>query len=330
MREHGLPSIIHRRKSNLIAAKGWLQSGFVVYVHPLAYLLGMEGIALLRSCAGDFDEIDGREFAAARLAEIRRLVSDETLAAAGVSMPTVDSVEGYGVWSRTYDEPGNGAFPFEEPYIRAITDTLPQSSILDAACGTGRHAEHLAAQGHRVIGVDSSPEMLALARKRVPSADFREGVLEQLPVDDDEVDGVVCSLALTHVRELEPVMAEFARVLRPGGHLVICDMHSSSVLLGSIPKVIRDDGTPGRIATHRHRTGDYLRAALPHGFQARGCDEPLIGEGSMMPAARDADAEMAPGDWQDWPWNLGDLVPQAAWAANVGRPATVIWHFQLS
>jgi len=298
----------------------------VIYVHPLAYLLGIEGIALLRAFAGDFAD---RDFIEARIAEIRRLVDDEILGAAGITMDIVDTVEGYGVWSRTYDEPGNGAFPYEEPYIRRITDTLPPCTILDAACGTGRHSEYLAAQGHRVIGVDSSPDMLAHARKRVPAADFRDGELDRLPLGGNEVDAIVCSLALTHVPRLEPVMAEFARVLRPGGHLVVCNMHSGTVLRGSIPKVARDDGRPGRIVSYRHRTCDYLRAALPFGFQARGCEEPVIGDGSVMPPPRPADAGLPPGGWEEWPWNLNDLVPQAAWAANAGRPATVIWHFQL-
>jgi SAM-dependent methyltransferase len=63
--------------------------------------------------------------------------------------------------------------------------------------------------------------MLARARTRVPQADFRPGDLQDLPLADDSADIIVCGLALNHVPALQPVMAEFARVLRPGGHLVI-------------------------------------------------------------------------------------------------------------
>jgi ubiquinone/menaquinone biosynthesis C-methylase UbiE len=75
-----------------------------------------------------------------------------------------------------------------------------------------RPAEYLAAVGHAVIGVDISPEMLAVTREKVPGADFRVGDLHQLPVPGQHVDVVVCAQALTHVRELAPVLAEFVRV----------------------------------------------------------------------------------------------------------------------
>ena len=88
---------------------------------------------------------------------------------------------------------------------------------LDTACGTGRYAGFLAGRGLRVVGVDGSPDMLARARTRVPRGEFLVGDLHRLPVADAGVDLVVCGLALTHVPALEPVLAEFARVLRPGG-----------------------------------------------------------------------------------------------------------------
>ncbi|MFD0469351.1 class I SAM-dependent methyltransferase [Nonomuraea thailandensis] len=192
----------------------------MTYEHPLAYVLGLEGMALMRAFTGEH----GREFVEERIAEIRALLADESLAEAGVEVARVDTVEGYRIWSRTYDGP-NSTFDYDEPLVHAIIDGLPAGVALDAACGTGRFAAALAERGHRVIGVDSSPDMLALARERVPEGDFRLGDLRGLPVPDDTADLVVCSLALTHAPSLDPVLAEFARVLRPGGHVVIADIH---------------------------------------------------------------------------------------------------------
>jgi ubiquinone/menaquinone biosynthesis C-methylase UbiE len=56
---------------------------------------------------------------------------------------------------------------------------------LDAACGTGRFAEFLAGLGHQVIGVHSSPDMLAHARRRVPGGEFHVAELGRLPLPDD-------------------------------------------------------------------------------------------------------------------------------------------------
>jgi ubiquinone/menaquinone biosynthesis C-methylase UbiE len=286
----------------------------VIYEDPRAYLLGLEGIALLRAFTGEH----GRDFVEARIAEIRRVLADDALANAAVEVDRVDTVTGYGLWSATYDQP-NSAFDLDEPVVKEIVDALPVGVALDAACGTGRYAEFLAGRGHRVIGVDGSPDMLARARTRVPQGEFLLGDLHRLPVADAEVDLVVCALALTHVPALGPVLAEFARVLRPGGHLVIADIHPERVAQGSVPSVRSADGRPGRLSAHRHLIGDYLRAALPVGLQVRRCEEP------WLPVAERPAAETV-GPWELWPWCLADLVPEAAAAA--GSPALVIWHFQ--
>ncbi|HEU5110336.1 MAG TPA: class I SAM-dependent methyltransferase, partial [Micromonosporaceae bacterium] len=148
---------------------------------------------------------------------------------------------------------------------------MPRGTALDAACGTGRHAARLAAAGHRVVGVDSSPAMLERARARVPGGEFRRGDLSSLPLPDGGVDLVVCALALTHVPDLRRPFAEFARVLRPGGHLVVSDVHHERVALTSMPRVRSADGAPVLLPAYRHRAGDYLCAALPAGFLVRRC-----------------------------------------------------------
>ncbi|PPK69744.1 class I SAM-dependent methyltransferase [Actinokineospora auranticolor] len=287
------------------------------YEHPLAYLLGIEGLALLRGFTGDHD----REFTEARIAEIRRLLDEPWT---GVEVDRVGAADGYRIWSRTYDQPGNGAFAIDEPELRRIIDPLPPGTALDAACGTGRYARLLADRGHRVLGVDGSPEMLDHARPRVPEAEFRLGDLRGLPVDDASVDLVTCGLALTHLPDLTPAFAEFARVLRPGGHLVVVDMHPESVARGSIPSVRDQDGRPGRLPAHRHLVGDYLRAALPRGFQVRDCREPVAELGGTPEPAD------SPGPWDVWPWSLMAMVPEAARAVYPGSPVMLVWHFQLA
>ncbi|NEB78254.1 methyltransferase domain-containing protein, partial [Streptomyces sp. SID14478] len=242
----------------------------MTHENPLAYALGLEGIALMRAFTGEH----GRAFVAERIEEVRRLVEDTSLAEAAVDVARIDTVEGYGLWSATYDSP-NTAFGYEEPFLAEVTGApAPDAVALDAACGTGRVAAFLAGRGHRVVGVDSSPAMLARARRRVPEGDFRLGDLRELPLDDASVDLVACSLALTHVPELAPVLAEFARVLRPGGQIVVADVHPDQVARGVVPPVRRADGSPARLASYAHRTGDYLRAALAAGLEVCRCEEP--------------------------------------------------------
>ena len=295
----------------------------MIYQHPLAYLVGLEGLALLRGWAGDHDE----DFVRARLAEVRRLLDHTELAEhPGVHVRRGDTVTAYRQWAPTYDEP-NSLFDVDEPVVHEILGGLPVGDALDAACGTGRYAAHLASLGHRVVGVDSSPDMLAVAARRVPQADLREGDLTALPLEDGAVDVVVCALALAHVPDLGPALAELARVLRPGGHLVISDAHHELVLRGSVVKALGPAGEPGLVATYRHTPGAWLRAALAAGLEVRRCEEPGRSPDDERDRGPEAPAELAVGGWDGWPWTLVDLVPDAArsaWAI----PPVIVWHFQ--
>jgi ubiquinone/menaquinone biosynthesis C-methylase UbiE len=297
----------------------------VIYQHPLAYLLGLEGLALLRAWAGEFDQ----EFVARRLADVRRLLDTEAVAGHdGVLVGRGDTRTGYRRWAPTYDEPRNSLFDVDEPVLHEIIDALPPADALDAACGTGRYAGYLAGRGHRVVGVDSSPDMLDRARARVPSASFLLGDLRQLPLPDACVDLAVSALALSHLPALAPVMAEFARVLRPGGHLVISDAHQEIVFRGSIPQALGPNDEPGLVPTYRHSTGDFLRAALPVGLLVRRCEEPGRPDEDRSPIPPPGTDATVSG-WREWPWSLLELAPEAARAAWA-VPGAIVWHFQLA
>jgi ubiquinone/menaquinone biosynthesis C-methylase UbiE len=295
----------------------------MIYQHPLAYLLGLEGVALLHAFAGDYD----RDFTHARQAEVRALLDSAGQLVSGAAIRPIPIVEGYRAWAEAYDQPGNQLIDLEQPIVWEILDGLPPGTALDAACGTGRHAERLAALGHAVIGVDISPEMLAVAAAKVPGADFREGDLHQLPVPDEHVDAVICALALTHVPELTPVLTEFVRVLRPGGHLVISDSRGLLGYFGS-PVVKAMPGGEFGYLPHRNRlTSDYLAAALPLGLQVRRCEEPRRPYPLIDPDALPDDVPA--GEPPDM-WSLHSCCPAATNAAYRDNPAAIVWHFQLA
>ena len=296
----------------------------MIYHHPLAYLLGVEGLALLRAWAGEGDH--DKPFVRRRIEAIRQLLADPELAAVpGVSVERDATASAYAQWAPSYDDPSNGLFAMDEPIIDEILDGLPVGNALDAACGTGRLMARLAARGFQMTGVDGSAEMLELARTRVPHGEFSVGDLASLPVPDDAVDLVTNALALTHVPDLMPAYAEFARVLRPGGDLIISDVHPELVLLGSTVKATGPDGAAQLATTHRHGLGDHLRAALAARFTVIRCEEyprPAPPTEPLPEPTRDI------GEWSIWPWTLLGWDPEASRSAW-NNPAITVWHFRL-
>jgi ubiquinone/menaquinone biosynthesis C-methylase UbiE len=294
----------------------------------LAYLLGLEGIALLRAFAGEYD----REFTLARMQEIRALLDAADELGDGVEETPMTMREGYAQWAPWYDEPGNELLEVEEPVVRDILDGLPVGVALDVACGTGRHGAYLASLGHEVIGVDTTPEMLEVARAKIPAGEFYEADLRDLPVADDSVDVVVCGIAVSHVPDLAPVFAELARVLRPGGHLVVTDSRGLIGDIGLPLARIRPDGTFGYIPVWSRLASDYLAAALPLGFEVRRCEElrrktPLVDD-----EGRDLHDPDTPEHRPGRPpiiWALHRFAPEATNAAYRGLPVAIVWHFQL-
>jgi ubiquinone/menaquinone biosynthesis C-methylase UbiE len=164
--------------------------------------------------------------------------------------------------------------------------------------------------GHRVIGVDTTEAMLAVAREKVPAADLRRGVLEALPVDDASVDVLTCALALEHVADVEPVFREFARVMRPGGQAVVSDMHPVWRMTGGVAAFPTEDGSRGIpfVAGFTHQISEYARAFLGAGFTMRACIEPTVQEETL---------QILPSF---------SVYPEATRQAFLGLPFVVIWH----
>ncbi len=269
------------------------------------YVIGVEGLALLRQAlAGD---AAGRAARAGEIRDLLRQLDHGTRLSAPVGTE-YDLRNGYQEWSATYDQPLR-LFPIEEPPMRALIDTIPPGTALDAGCGTGRYSTILAERGHAVIGVDQSGAMLDIARRKLPAADFRDADLTALPLPAGSVDAVVCALALVHLPDVSPAMREFARVLRPGGRLVISDVHPFLVSLGwqaQFPAA----GERGFIRLHSHLPSAYISAATTARLRLRSLAEPpLTAAAVVTPAA--------------------DIVPAANRAAFVGLPAVSIWDFDL-
>jgi ubiquinone/menaquinone biosynthesis C-methylase UbiE len=271
--------------------------------------LGIEGLALLRNwLVGDAGAAERRvEEIAALCARFAEPPAFDTILADEVSPET-----GYASLSATYDSAVNPLILAEEPPMQALLDTLPNGRILDAACGTGRHTRYLVDLGHHVTGLDPSAEMLREAIDKVPDARFVRGSVEAVPFATDSFDAAVCSLALTHLRGLEPAVQELARVVRPEGELMISDIHPVAATTGAHSVVALPDGSYGVVRNNVHLHSHYLAAFLANGFQVVSCLEP---------------------QWDTERFATGGIFDdyrEAAVAGLDGMPWVLIWHLRRS
>jgi ubiquinone/menaquinone biosynthesis C-methylase UbiE len=125
--------------------------------------------------------------------------------------------------------------------LAALSGARPGDRVLDVGCGTGYFTRMLAeavAPGGTALGIDPSPEVIALARHstRQPSCTFAEGIAEALDTEDESYDVVVSSLVLHHLPEtLRPrAIGEMYRVLRPGGRLLVADIRPPTTRTGRL------------------------------------------------------------------------------------------------
>jgi 2-polyprenyl-6-hydroxyphenyl methylase/3-demethylubiquinone-9 3-methyltransferase len=130
-------------------------------------------------------------------------------------------------WEQRYRKP---AFRMREQVLLKSLHgwNLAGTLWLDAGCGTGALSRWLAARGCCVLGVDASQEMVGEANQSAQSQNFSERLdfvritsVAHLALDDGAVDGVLCSSVLEYVPDPSACLAEFSRVLKPGGLLVV-------------------------------------------------------------------------------------------------------------
>jgi ubiquinone/menaquinone biosynthesis C-methylase UbiE len=275
------------------------------------YFLGVAGMAAMRRVLSRPSE------GLPRVEEIKQIVAafDEFPNDIEIEVVEHDLESGYTEWAPFYDGP-NPAIDVEEPIVQGMISDLPPGRAVDAACGTGRHAAFLATQSFETIGVDANVGMLEVARESYDHVDFREGRLEELPVEEASVDLVTSALAVCHAPDLHAVFSEFVRVLKPGGTAIVSDPHPTTVQFGGVAGFRDPDADPAAgftmtyVPNLHHPMHTYVNAAVAAGFEIVECQEPAFSEEGMR-----ANPAFA-------------VLPEAVRQAFGGLPFVVVWRFR--
>lgn len=178
-------------------------------------------------------------------------------------------------------------------------------TALDVGCGEGRFCRMLRAEGIECTGIDPTPALIAHARELDHNGAYIEAGGEALPFDDASFDLVVSYLSLIDMPEITAPIAEMARVLKPGGTLLIANLNGFNTA-GAETGWIRDaegdllyypvdhyleerafwtEWRGIRIVNHHRPLGAYMRELLGHGLHLRHFEEPAPVAGAPEPKA---------------------------------------------
>ena len=181
----------------------------------------------------------------------------------------------YDQWSATYDDVDNKTRDLEKRACENVLSDIAFANVLELGGGTGKNTSWIAGRAERVMSIDFSNEMQAVARAKVQNenvefriADVREpwssvGLVPDL---------ITCSLILEHVENLNFIFEQACGTLTSGGHFYICELHPFKQYEGSKARFETEAGVQVTECFQHHVT-DYTNAALANGFSIQRIDE---------------------------------------------------------
>ena len=182
----------------------------------------------------------------------------------------ISATAGYDLWADTWDSTPSPIVAVEHRALLPWIESAPARRAIDVGCGTGRWTGQLGA-----LGFDASPAMLAVAAHK-PRLRGRLAVADAtaLPVATASADLLLCALTLAHIRNHSAALAEFARILEPGGKLIVTDFHPAAAAQGW-RRTFRRDGTVYELENYSYSADLFQHAP---GLRLDDWSEAFIGE----------------------------------------------------
>lgn len=171
----------------------------------------------------------------------------------------------YDRWSKSYDVQDNPTRDMDAAVLDHIIPDLTGLTVVEAGCGTGKNSGRLAATCRQLIALDFSEGMMAVARRKVQAANVgwaRCDLNRPWPLAGETADLVIFNLVLEHIERLEPVFAQAARALRPGGLMVLSEFHPIRLTEGKGAQITAENGEILEfVGSFRHTAGEFETAA---------------------------------------------------------------------
>ena len=181
----------------------------------------------------------------------------------------------YDQWSATYDAVENKTRDLEKVACELVLGNIAFRRVLELGSGTGKNTTWIAQRAERVLSVDFSKEMQAIAKGKVQNENVEFGVgdiRDKWSFGDFGPDLITCSLILEHVEDLGFVFEQASATLISGGRFYVCELHPFKQYEGSKARFETADGLQVT-ECYRHHMTDYTNAALANGFVIERMDE---------------------------------------------------------
>jgi ubiquinone/menaquinone biosynthesis C-methylase UbiE len=191
----------------------------------------------------------------------------------------LDAEEAYALWASSYDETPNPLLALEERCLAPMLGIFANRDVVELGCGTGRWLRRFETAGVRsLVGVDISTAMLAKAEKKcLPSTTLLRSDCLTTPLPDRSADCILASFLLSYVPNRREFVAEAARILRPGGTILVSDLHPATPSYGW-RRTFKSAGSVFEIATFPYTFSDLTDAMRVAGFRLESMNECCFGE----------------------------------------------------
>ena len=174
----------------------------------------------------------------------------------------------YDNWSQQYDTNENKTRDLEALALRETLARIVFDSCLEIGCGTGKNTAWLLTKAKNITAVDLSAEMLAKAKQKINSEHvhfIQADILQDWNFIDTKYNLVSFSLVLEHIENLEQIFDKVSKVIAPGGHVYIGELHPFKQYTGTKARFTTDEGEQ-IVACFNHHLSDFIQAAKNHDF----------------------------------------------------------------
>ena len=188
----------------------------------------------------------------------------------------------YNIWAEIYDSgDDNLVFQMEEKILNSLIKNIDLSgkSILDYGCGTGRNWEKLISyKPNKITGCDVSIKMLQQLQSKYPGSEiYLIKNSSEFPVQLGTIDIIFSTLVIAHIKDLRKTFREWNRLLKPGGIILITDLHPAILSAGG-KRIFEKDGKSIAIKNYIHSIDKIKILCDAFNWEVAGFEESFISE----------------------------------------------------